>query len=195
MTAKSKNLLIVLMTIIFLGCAAAPPEPKPPEPLTDLLSSMKENYWSCTNFFTIEDVSLVFDTQPTQCQKIETRRKTIGVIIDRDQPEPVITCVLPNSPAANSGLQRGAVIWAIASEGVDTPDAALKALQKYMKEGKKLVISTNRGSVSVVPQRAAGQKCAWEVPGDVSTRVVEYAQHNEVANTALVSRPKKPGVS
>jgi C-terminal processing protease CtpA/Prc len=154
---------------------------------------MKTSYFSCTNFFTPDDVSLVLGRQPTHCQTIETTRNTIGVIVNRDQTEPVITCVLPGSPAESVRLQRGAVIWAVATEGVSTPEGALKALQRHMKEGKNLVITTDRGTVSVVPRRAAVQQCFWQVPGNVSSDIVQYRSQDEDVSIASVRHSSEPG--
>jgi hypothetical protein len=201
---KEENAVITALRFFFLlllslclqaGCASAPPEPPEPEPLTEVLARMKTSYFSCTNFFAPEDVSLALGRQPTRCRPLETTRNTIGVIVKRDQTEPVITCVLPGSPAESGRLQSGAVVWAVATEGVSTPEGALEALQRHMKEGKTLVITTDRGTVSVVPRRASVQRCFWQVPGDVSTGIVHYRSQDDDVSIASVRHSSKPGSS
>ena len=68
----------------------------------------------------------------------------LGVYLDVGREEPVITEVIPGSPAALAGLQSGDVILAVDDRRTETRDALIAAI-RARKAGESVKLKVQRG--------------------------------------------------
>lgn len=103
----------------------------------------------------------------------------LGIYLANDRDEPVVSEVIPDSPAAKAGLQIGDVLLAVGEKGTPTRDDFVAAI-RAAKVGDRLSIKIRRGGQDQLVVVKLGQR-----PDQASTPPV-------AAVTPAPQRPQAP---
>jgi S1-C subfamily serine protease len=98
---------------------------------------------------TSEDVSMLLGTPPSHCEVVSNPAPVIGASIEQDQ---VVASVVPNGPAAMSGLRAGDRIVRVNDQPIANRAQLAAAFRDSARAEEPLNLETQRGTVSVIPR-------------------------------------------
>lgn len=107
----------------------------------------------------MDDVSFLLGTPPTKCDAPESGKRYIGILPD-DKLRALI--VVPGGPAANAGIRPGVILRSVDGVPVSTMPELL-ARMDAMLPGASVVVGTDRGTFTLIPNRPELKQCYWEV--------------------------------
>jgi membrane-associated protease RseP (regulator of RpoE activity) len=124
----------------------------------------------------VDDVSMLLGAAPTRCEPVASPRPLIGIGFDSEKP--VVTSVIPNSPAYQAGIRPGDSILSISNQSVADSAQIRATIQGIVRDGEPLNIETSRGALVVVPKVPKAEQCYWEIQAGPIARSSEGAYVN-----------------
>jgi membrane-associated protease RseP (regulator of RpoE activity) len=112
-------------------------------------------------FYTKEDVSLLLGSSPSKCETLPSAGPKIGILIDPKQP--VVTLVVPNSPAYATGIRTGFVILAVNGKPTTSVQTLIQVLRAETLVNVPINIHTDHGLFKVVPSEPRFEQCYWDI--------------------------------
>ena len=111
------------------------------------------------------DVSMMLGQPPSMCEKVgEVLR--LGVYFDSTDmgtKTPKILFIVPDSGAEKAGLRAGDIISYIGQKKVKSSQECVSEIRAQIQADKPMAITTQRGTVSVVPRKVKEEQCYWNV--------------------------------
>jgi membrane-associated protease RseP (regulator of RpoE activity) len=132
----------------------------------------------------VQDVSMLLGSPPSHCELVENPSPTIGINLDPQQEQPIITHVRINGPAYQSGIRRGDIIKKVNGQPVGTYQQVSSAIREITPKEQAFEIETNRGITSVVPRIPQSEQCYWDVQAGRVARTGSFAAVNRYGGSS-----------
>jgi membrane-associated protease RseP (regulator of RpoE activity) len=157
--------VLAALSIAFLACATTP---HLYQSWDDQLTSMVHSLYHEGTLHSKQDVSLLLGSPPSQCEKVESGTRKIGIFVPVETP--TVGSVVPGTPAARAGVRPGDVITAVDGIAGETSAETLKLVGHALQSKESVRLTTNRGEFEVASFVPMLEQCYWDVSsGRVST--------------------------